>query len=295
MRSWIIIAVVACACDAPGSSEQVVVDCGASPEHIYCQPDTGRPETQDAFEVNEATTSEVADVETTPAQCAGSVRRCAGNLVEVCANGVYVGVEQCSGQRVCVDGFCETEAVCNEGERRCESGTSEPCVNGQWAAGERCVADLGCEAGRCVVDEGRDCFAILECMSNAGCTNVNSPCATPCLRLGDQYSRNFYRQIQTCFATCGGDIECEADSCYESAVACYRNGTDGNGNFDDGLACALACAPDDEACLRVCINRADDLIQERIYASLMCRDQVCPSRAASCSEAAEAACGELTP
>lgn len=282
------------ACDAPGGGEPVFVDCGATPEHPLCNPDTssdtGAFETSDALA--DATPSDGSDDATVAAQCAGSVRRCAGNLVEVCANGVYVGVEQCSGDRVCVDGFCEFEAECEEGTRRCDSGTAESCDEGQWTLSERCVPELGCGSDRCITAQGGDCFAVYTCMAEAGCdvNDLTSLCARTCLGKADDYSRGAYRQLTTCQTNCGNDFGCQADSCMEQLLGCYRDGTDGSQTCVASVACAMACAAGDLACERRCVNRAGYWEQERTMTVIACRDFYCPSRDASCQSTADESC-----
>lgn len=139
-------------------------------------PDAGSPGPEDAsapddqgMSTDDASTPE-PDLSST---CEGLERRCNGDTVEQCVQGMFEVAETCESGFVCNRGNCipESDSTCTPGQTRC-GGTAlvQTCEDDgvTWSAPVMCPSGQTCSDGVCT----SGCAGLLNEKSNVGCEYV---------------------------------------------------------------------------------------------------------------------------
>ncbi|MGK0361790.1 MAG: hypothetical protein ACI9U2_004108 [Bradymonadia bacterium] len=178
-------------------------------------------------------------------ECAGEAMRCAGDIVQACAAGVWVDAAACAPDQQCADGVCVGECVANCAERSCGSdgcgGTCGTCedpatcgADGQCASPAAACGDDVCNGDEtcstCAVDCG-NCCGDGVCGADETCVS----CAADCGCTDPEVCDADRAQCAGCAPQCDGRA-CGDDGCGGSCGAC------GDAACVDGL-CAVECMP----------------------------------------------------
>jgi hypothetical protein len=109
-----------------------------------------------------------------PTTCSGTERRCNGDVVERCVDGMFMVSQTCGDGLICERGNCipEDSGGCTPGETRCAGEASfETCeVDGMsWSAPEACDDNETCAMGECT----SGCAGLIDPKkSNEGCDYI---------------------------------------------------------------------------------------------------------------------------